>query len=472
MNTAVFKSYDVRGVYGKELFDEDAYLLGRAFANILSDRYALPMDRLRVVVARDARLSSPALSRALIKGITDSGAMVNDIGIVSTDILYFACGAFRFDGGVVITASHNPPQYNGLKFCARFAEGISGETGIFAMRDMILQGAFENGEVAGKKGRIETHAVLDHYISKCLTFIDTPNVLPLTIAVDAGNGVAGMNILKIQESLPVKFIPLFFEPDGEFPNHPSDPTHPENLIDLIQTVKTENADLGIAFDGDGDRAVFIDETGKIVDGAFVLCLLAREFLQRRSGETIVHSSVCSRIVLETVRAYGGVPVVSPVGHSYMKKVMREQGAVFGGESMAGHYYFRDNFFADSGLIAALMIISILSKSGAPFSRLTEPFQKYVRSGQINQAVADPSALIAKISQHYQDGTLADFDGVRIDYPDWWFSLRASNTEPLLRLNVEAVSKELMEQKRDEILKLLGGPYMKNPSKSAFRKGDF
>lgn len=455
MNTAIFKSYDVRGVYGKELFDCDAYLLGRSFAKILFDRYAVPMQSLRVVVGRDARLSSPALSRALIKGITDSGALVNDIGIVSTDILYFACGAFRFDGGVVITASHNPPQYNGLKFCARFAEGMSGETGIFAMRDMILNGAFSDKKVAGEKGRVETHAVHNQYISKCLTFIDAPNLLPLTIAVDAGNGVAGINILKIQESLPVKFIPLFFEPDGEFPNHPSDPTHPENLADLIQTVKTEKADLGIAFDGDGDRAVFIDETGKIVDGAYVLCLIAREFLQRRSGETIVHSSVCSRIVPETVRAYGGTPKASPVGHSHVKQVMRDQGAVFGGESMAGHYYFRDNFFADSGLIAALIIMEILSKSTMPFSTLVLPFQKYVRSGQINREAADPLSLIAQISQHYKDGTLADFDGVRIDYPDWWFSLRASNTEPLLRLNVEAISKELMEQKRDEILKLLG-----------------
>ncbi len=446
VNPTIFKSYDVRGVYPSELSDEVAYAIGRCFVPMLD---AGPKPT--VVAGRDMRPSGAKLFAAFARGAADAGADVVDIGMVSTDALYFAVGKFDFDGGVMITASHNPAQYNGMKFTRAKAEAISLDTGLAAMRDRIVSGDLPPKAAAA--GTISERNVLDDFAQHCLSFVDPSKVKPMRIAIDAGNGMAGETVPHVFKHLPCDVVPLYFELDGSFPNHPASPIEPENMIDLQAAVRKHQCDLGAAFDGDADRMFVVDEKGDLVDGSTVTALVALNTLKRYPGAKILYNLICSRSVPELITKAGGVPIRSKVGHSIIKAVMREQDIVFGGEH-SGHFYFRDNWYADSGMIALLQCLELFGEAGKPVSEVIAPIDTRFRSGEINSTVADAAAKLREIEEHYKDADIDHLDGVTISYPDWWMNVRPSNTEPLLRLNVEGDTKALMERHRDEALALI------------------
>ncbi len=444
INPKIFGAYDVRGIYPETIDEDAAYRIGRAFVRYLGAS--------AVAVGRDMRVSSPALASAVIHGITDQGADAIDLGMTTTDELYFAVGKFGYPAGVMVTASHNPKQYNGLKMCREEAIAISSETGGNAIRDLALAG---NPPEPARKGQVIQRDVTDDYVRHVLSFIDVAKVRPLKIAVDAGNGMAGMIVPKVFAQLPCELIPLYFELDGTFPNHPASPIEPENTAVLRALVPEQHCDMGIAFDGDADRMFLVDEQGKLLGGDMVTALVAQSLLRTHRGATILYNLINSRSVPELIERDGGRAVRTRVGHSFIKAQMRQENAIFGGEH-SGHFYFRDNWYADSGLIAFLVVLELISESGKTVSELVRAVDHRFRSGEINTEVADQQERMRAIEAHYvAKGGQVDFlDGITVSFPTWWFNVRPSNTEPLLRLNLEADTADEMAERRDEVLQLI------------------
>lgn len=445
--STVFKAYDVRGTVPDQLDADLAYAVGRALALFLQPN--------EVAVGHDMRVSGPSLAGAMIDGIRDQGIDVIDLGLVTSDGLYFAVGNYGYDAGVMITASHNPPAYNGFKICKKEARPLSLDDGLDKIRDIALAGDFPDPK-NGKRGDLTQKEVLPAYVEFALQFVDINRIAPFKIAVDAGNGMAGRTMPLLFEHLPCELVPLYFELDGTFPNHLANPADPANLVDLENAVVEQKCDLGVAFDGDADRMFLVDEKGNAIGGDITAAMVAVALLEQHPGSTICYSLICSRSVPETILAHGGRPYRTPVGHSLIKPIMREQDAIFGGEH-SGHYYFRDNWYADSGLIAMLTVLSLLSKDKKPLSEIVAPIENRFSSGEINLQVDDKPATIAKVKSHFieQGSTADEYDGLTIEFPDRWFNIRASNTEPLLRVNVEGDTKAAMEALRDEVLKVIG-----------------
>jgi len=444
LDPAIFGAYDVRGVYPDKLDAHDAYLIGRAFVHYLG------VDR--VAIGRDMRLSSPALAQAIMRGVTEQGADAIDLGLTTTDELYFAVGKFGYPAGIMITASHNPGKYNGIKMCRADAVAISSETGGFAIRDLAVAGQFATPT---RQGQVIRRDVADDFVNYALTFIDVANVKPYKIAVDAGNGMAGMIIPRVFQRLPCTLVPLYFELDGNFPNHPASPIEPENTAELRRVVPAEGCAMGVAFDGDADRMFLVDEKGQLLGGDMVTALVAQSLLRRNPGATILYNLISSRSVPELIAREGGRAIRTRVGHSFIKAQMREENAIFGGEH-SGHFYFRDNWYADSGLIAFLIALELVSQSGKSLSALVAEIDARFRSGEVNSEVRDQSGRMVAIEQTYraQGAEIDHLDGVTVGFPTWWFNVRPSNTEPLLRLNVEADTRDEMERRRDEVLALI------------------
>ncbi|MEX1208444.1 MAG: phosphomannomutase/phosphoglucomutase [Acidimicrobiia bacterium] len=420
---AIFKAYDVRGTVPDQLDDEAARRIGAAFAAFAASE--------RIAVGRDVRTSSPVLAAAFIEGILSQGVAVDDIGLVTTDMVYFAAGELD-EPGAMITASHNPKGYNGIKLCLAAAAPVGVDTGLIEVKSLAeadLPPALERGEVR----QVD---ILGRYIDHLLGVVGADSIGKIRVAVDGGNGVAGVAIPQLFERIPAELIPLFLEPDGTFPNHHPDPLRPENLRDLESLIEREKPDLGVAFDGDADRAFFIDDLGNPLPGSTITGMVAAWFLGREPGATIVHNLICSKAVAETIEERGGVHVRTRVGHSYIKTVMKETGAVFGGEH-SGHYYFRDNYRADSGILALLVLLRLVSESGQRLSEIRADFERYAQSGEINLSVSDPSAAIEAVATAFDTERQDRLDGLTVDMGDRWFNLRPSNTEPVLRLNVEA-----------------------------------
>jgi phosphomannomutase len=454
VDPGIFKAYDVRGLYGDQIDECVAYRLGRAFARVLSDLEGKPVGDLRIGAGRDMRLTAPALLERYVAGIRDEGASVVDAGQVGTEMLYYLVGSRDLDGGLMCTASHNPKAYTGAKLVRRGALALSGDAGIGEMRDLVASGDLD-GEPSGERGAYEQVDVYPGFGDHVIGFIDPGRVRPTRVTLDGGNGMAGPMVGPVLDRLPLEREELYWTPDGNFPDHEPNPLLEENRRFIIDKVRETGADLGIAWDGDADRCFFIDDTGEFVDGDFLTALLAESILSKEPGATILYDVRASRAVRDVVERAGGTALVNRVGHAFFKTRMREMGAAFGGE-VSGHYYFRDFYCADSGTLPALLILELLSEKGARLSDLIGAFRsKYFISGEINSEVADQQAKIDEIRSRYSDGEISELDGVSIDYDDWHFNVRPSNTEPLLRLNLESlVSREDMERRRDEVLDLI------------------
>jgi phosphomannomutase len=439
----IFKAYDVRGTFPEQIDEEVARRIGGAFA--------VYTRASRMVLGRDSRLSSPALAAAFAEGATARGADVIDVGLATTDMLYFASGSLDVPGAM-FTASHNPPQWNGVKLCRAGAAPVGEDSGLMEVRDLA-----EGRELpsAAAAGRVSKHEMVEEYVEHVLGFVGAQRMSPLTVVADTANGMGGLVLPAIFERLPVKLVGLYLELDGTFPNHPADPMQPENQEDVRKAVVEHGADIGLAFDGDADRVFVTDERAEGVSGSLITALVAEAMLEREPGATILHNVICSWVVPEVIRERGGTPVRTRVGHSLIKKVMAETGAVFGGEH-SGHYYFRDHYRADSGIIAALLVLERLSEGGVPMSALLAPYKRYHASGEINSEVDDQEARIARVAAAFEDGSQDRLDGLTVQYRDWWFNVRPSNTEPLLRLNVEARTPMLLEEKTEELLRLIRG----------------
>ena len=447
----IFKAYDVRGLYGSEMDGDTAYLLGRAFGRVLAELREKPASELRVGLGRDMRLQAPEMAGRLGDGLAAEGAYVLDAGMVGTEMLYLLVGARELDGGAMVTASHNPKAYTGVKLVREGALALSGETGITRIRDLILGGL---GEAPGGGGA-EQVDIYDEFAERALSFIDTAALKPMKVVVDGGNGMAGQMVGPLLDRFDLDLVATYWQPDGNFPDHEPNPLLPENRQFVIDRVRAEGADLGIAWDGDADRCFFIDDGGEFVDGDFLTALLAELILEKEPGSDILYDVRASRAVPDTVTAAGGTPHVNRVGHAFMKRAMREKGAAFAGE-VSGHYYFRDFYNADTGTIPALLVLELLSKSGRKLSELVGDLRsRYFISGEINSEVADQTGKMREIGRAHPDAEVSWLDGVSVDYPDWHFNVRPSNTEPLLRLNLESlISREDMEAKRDEVLRFI------------------
>ncbi|MEP6918928.1 MAG: phosphomannomutase/phosphoglucomutase [Acidobacteriota bacterium] len=444
VNPSIFKAYDVRGLYPSEVNEDAARQIGRAFVAYLQAK--------RIAVSRDMRLSSPAVAAAFIEGARAQGADVVDYGMLATDMMYYAVARDGHDGGAQITASHNPKQYNGIKLVRREAFPLSGEAGLAEIREMLAAGTLP--APAAQPGALTSMAVIDDYVNHVMSFIEPAIVHPFKVVLDAGSGMAGLVAPRLFERLPCRTTALCFEIDGTFPNHESNPLIEENRRDIIERVIAEGADIGIAWDGDADRCFFIDGAGEFIAGDFITALLAEAFLLRHPGAKIVYDVRASFAVKDVVAQYGGTALMNRVGHSFFKRRMREEGAMFGGE-VTGHYYFRDNFYADNGFIPALLILELMSRKQQTLAELLAPLRaKYFISGEINTKMPDMQVVAEKIdalNAYYSGGKTYTMDGVSVEYPEWHFNVRASNTEPLIRLNLEATSQEMMERKRDDLL---------------------
>lgn len=434
---AIFKSYDIRGEVGTQLTADVAYKLGKAFADFLPDDGV-------VAVGRDMRPDSEELAMNIMKGLQEQGRDVVDIGLVTSDMIYFAVGQNGYAGGAMVTASHNPGKDNGIKLCGKAAKAIGLDTGLSQMRDAIKSESFQSA--AGEAGSLEQKDVSDDWVNHVLGFVDGIELKPLKLAVDAGNGMAGAIMPKLTERVPFEITPMYYELDGTFPNHEANPLKFETLKDLIKTVTDNNLDAGLAFDGDGDRAFLVDENGQVVTGGQMSAMLAAYFLEKYPNSPIVYDIRNSRTVPEVVRELGGTPEMERVGHSHLKAKMREVDAPFGGEA-SGHYYFRDNWYADSGLIAAVVALGVLSASDKKLSELAAEYQRYAAIPETNFEVADKDAAIDRIAAEFEGEQQSRMDGLLVTNDDWWVSVRASNTEPLLRLNAEAST----QQKLDELV---------------------
>ena len=447
---AIFKAYDIRGLVDSEITPDFTFATGVAFARFLQQE----REPGSVVIGEDMRPSSPVLADAFSAGVTSQGLDVNRIGLASTDMLYFASGKLNLPGAM-FTASHNPAEYNGIKLCLSGARPIGKESGLLAIENFVRQGSPMYIRSMGVEKEVE---MLTDYVDYLLSLVDISEMRRLKIVVDAGNGMAGYTAPAIFERLNVELIPLYFELDGTFPNHEANPIDPKNLRDLQKAVKKHNADLGLAFDGDADRCFLVDENGETVNPSDLTCLVAARELARVPGSTIIYNLISSRAVLEVIEENSGKGLRSRVGHSYIKKMMADSGAIFGGEH-SGHFYFKDFWRADSGALAALHAIAALGSNKTSISKILKPYQRYVSSGEINSVVSDAPAEMKKIEEKYgsQSGVEIDrLDGLSVNGDTWWFNLRSSNTEPLLRLNVEAKTQARMEKVRDEVLKAIKG----------------
>ena len=449
MNPQIFKAYDVRGLYPAELDEQIFHQIGRAFVAYLKAK--------RIGVGRDMRLSSPSLAAAFIAGAREQGADVIDYGMISTDMIYYAVATDDLDGGAQITASHNPKQYNGCKMVGRGNHPLSGDAGISDIRDMIAAGRIPAPPPT--PGGLTARTVLDGYVTHVLEFIDPAIIKPFTIVLDGGCGMAGLVAPELFKKLPCKVDALCFRPDGTFPTHEANPLIEENRRDIVARVRQTGAEIGIAWDGDADRCFFIDEDGEFISGDFVTALLAEAFLLKEPGATVVYDLRASYAVKDVAAKYGGKAVMNRVGHAFFKGRMRELNAAFGGE-VTGHYYFRDNFYCDNGFIPALLILELMSKKEQSLKQLLVPLRaKYFISGEINTKMPNMDTMTARMSAieaRYRDANISKLDGISIEYPDWHFNVRPSNTEPLLRLNLEGTTLEQMERKRDEVLSIIRG----------------
>jgi phosphomannomutase len=446
-NPSVFKAYDVRGLYPSEITEELFHQLGRAFVAYLGPgTYA---------VTRDMRVSSPSLTRAFVDGAVLQGGNVIDYGLLGTDQMYYAVACDKLDGGAQITASHNPGEYNGCKLVRKEAFPLSGEAGIKEMKEMIFAGAIP--APPAKPGSISRREILDRYVRHVMSFVEEQVIKPFNVVLDAGSGVGGIVAPRLFDLLPCKTTRLCFEVDGTFPNHEANPLIEENRRDITAAVIKQQADIGIAWDGDGDRCFFLDGSGEFIAGDFITALLAENILIKHPGETIIYDVRASYAVKDIVAKYKGKALMNRVGHAFIKRRMREENAIFGGE-VTGHYYFRDNFYADNGFIPALMILELMSKKGQSLRDLLKPLrEKYFISGEINTKVASMDVAARKIEELkrvYAKANPYDLDGVSAEFPDWHFNVRQSNTEPLLRLNLEGLTPEIMEKRRDEVLDLI------------------
>jgi phosphomannomutase len=453
LNPGIFKAYDIRGLYGDEMDEDTALAIGRAFVRVLARLRDKPASDLRVGLGRDMRLTAPKMAAELRDGMIFEGATVLDAGMVATEMLYHLVGSRELDGGAMVTASHNPKAYTGVKLVREGALPLSGDAGIGEVKAEIEAGL---GDAPGG-GALEEVDIWDEFRAHALGFIDPAAVKPMKVVVDGGNGMGGPMIGPILEKLPLELEEMYFEPNGEFPDHEPNPLLEKNRRMIMERVRSTGADLGIAWDGDADRCFFIDGSGEFCDGDFICALLARQVLAKNPGAMILYDPRSSRAVPDLVAAEGGRSDLSRVGHAFFKARMREEDAAFGGE-VSGHYYFRDFWNADSGTIPALLMLELISRDGRTIGELMAQFRdRYFISGEINSEVADQAAKLDQIRERYADGKIAELDGVSVDYPDWHFNVRPSNTEPLLRLNLESlVSREDMERRRDEVLGLIRG----------------
>ena len=449
----IFKAYDVRGLYGQDIDADTAEQLGRAFIRVLADLSGKGAADLRVGLGRDMRLTAPDLSERYKRGMMSEGAHVLDAGQVGTEMLYFLVGSRGLDGGLMCTASHNPKAYTGAKLVREGAIALSGDSGIQDMRALIDAGL---GDAPGG-GSSEDVDIYPEFHKGAMTFIDPANVKPMKVVVDGGNGMGGPMVGPLLDQLPLDLVKLYFEPDGEFPDHEPNPMLEENRRLIVDRVRSEGADLGIAWDGDADRCFFVDDTGRFVDGDFLTAILAEHLLAKKPGSAILYDVRASRAVPDIVAEAGGTAYANRVGHAFFKTRMRDEGAIFGGE-VSGHYYFHDFYNADSGTIPALLILEKLSVEGKKMSELLEPLRsKYFISGEINSEVSDGEARMRELEERFSDGKISHLDGTSVDYDDWHFNVRLSNTEPLLRLTLESlVSEEDMERRRDEVLGVIRG----------------
>jgi phosphomannomutase len=445
LDPKAFKAYDVRGLYGEELDEAGAQAIGRAYVEVFRPK--------RIAVGRDMRVHAPEMAAAVVRGASEAGADVADIGMVGTEMLYFAVDSLGLDGGIAVTASHNPKQYTGMKIVRGGALPVGGESGLFDVRDraLALQGTSEGQSL----GHVRKEDVYPGFVEKVLSFVDVGAVRPLRVVIDAANGMAGAMLPPILERLPIDAVTCFFEPDGTFPNHEPNPLLPENREFIVRKTREEGADLGVAYDGDADRCFFVDDSGEFVPGDFVTALLAETILEKEGSGKVIYDVRASWAVPETIEHAGGVPLVNRVGHAYIKHRMREEGAVFGGE-VSAHYYFRDFSQADSGVVPFLLMLELISKRGRKLSEILEPYRsRYFITGEINTAVSDVDEKLAELEETFgAQGDVSHLDGVSVTADDWHFNVRPSNTEPLLRLNLEARSQELMERKRDEVLDVI------------------
>ena len=453
VDPSIFKAYDVRGIYPDQMDEQLAYRIGRAFPRVLADlQGGSPSDQ-RVALGRDMRLSAPEMAAAYARGIADEGANVLDVGMVGTEMLYWTVGSRELDGGLMCTASHNPKAYTGAKLVKRGALALSGDSGIGELRDLVTAG--EPGDPVAQPGEIQQEDVSEAFREAALGYIDAASVQPMRLVLDGGNGMAGRMLGPLLESFPLDRIETYWEPNGEFPDHEPNPLLEENRRFIIDRMRESGADLGIAWDGDADRCFFIDDGGEFVAGDFLTALLAEALLRKEPGAMVLYDVRASRAVRDVVERGGGTAQVNRVGHAFFKTRMRETGAAFGGE-VSGHYYFRDFYCADSGTIPALLILELLSVEGKRLTELLEPLRsRYFISGEINSEVEDQQAKMEELVERYAGGEVSRLDGISVDYDDWHFNVRPSNTEPLLRLNLESVvSPEHMEEKRDEVLALI------------------
>ena len=458
----IFKAYDIRGVYPAEISEEIAYRVCKAVQLLTNAK--------KVIVGHDTRLSSPALAQSLVKGLTEQGVNVDLAGLVSTDAVYFSVGELGYDAGVVITASHNPKEYNGIKVLKSGAVALSGPD----FKELVIKNEWPK---IGVKGEVKEVDIIDEYVNFVLGLIDQSKIKPLKIAIDAGNGVVGPSIEKLFKNLPVKVLPLYFEPNGDFPNHLPNPLEEENTGELRKIVKKEKCDLGVAFDGDGDRVFFIDEKGNLIRGDLALLFLAKAVLEKNPGAKITYNLICSHAVPELIKEWGGQPIKTKVGHSFIKEVMKKEDAVFGGE-ISCHFFYKDNFYTESGLLSLLLFLETLSGLKRPLSEIIQSFEKYAHSPEINVKVADAQAVISKIKEKYQDAKIDLLDGVTVEFNEdhktktpvnedngeamnrraasgsWWFNVRPSNTEPLLRVTVEARNQEELKKRQEEVLRVI------------------
>ena len=445
LDPAVFKAYDVRGLYPSQLDEDGAYRIARA--------YVVHFEPKTIAIGRDMRLSAPAMARAAIDGAADGGADVVDIGLVGTEMLYHAVAELRLEGGICVTASHNPKEYTGMKIVRRGALPVGGDSGLAEIRALADSGF---GQIV-RRGDVRSEDVWNGFVRKVLSFVDASKISPLRVVVDAANGMAGHMLPPVLEHLPqLDVVRCYFEPDGNFPNHEPNPLLPENREFIVEKVRAEGADLGVAYDGDADRCFFVDDTGEFVPGDFVTALLAETVLATSPGEKVIYDVRASRAVPETIERAGGVPLVNRVGHAFIKQRMRKEDAVFAGE-VSAHYYFRDFSQADTGVVPFLLMVELLSQRKRKLSEILAPFRtRFFLTGEINTPVADVPLKLQELKERYAaaGGRISHLDGISIDFDDWHFNVRPSNTEPLLRLNLEALSEELMIEKRAEVLDLI------------------
>ena len=444
VNPSIFKAYDIRGIYPTDLNEQAAYLIGRAFVTFLGIE--------KVVVGRDMRLSGPSMFKEVTRGITEQGADVIDIGLVSTDQYYFACQKLGLPG-IMVTASHNPKEYNGFKMVKKMPYLLSGDAGIQDLRKLVEN---ENFPEPKRQGQITQQDFKNEFIEKVLSIIDIKAIKPLKVIVDTGNGMVGPILKEVYQRLPIQLIGLYLDPDGRLPNHGLDPLQAENRAELQARVKSEGAAIGFAFDGDGDRFFAIDDRGEFISGDFLTAIMGQYLLEKYPKSKILYDVRASWAVVDLITAVGGTPLMERVGHAFIKQRMAKEDALYAGE-VTGHYYFKDFFFADSGIIPSLILMEMISKKGKKMSEILAPLEaKYFISGEINSKVADTKAVMQKLAEVYKDGEQHTMDGISVSYPTWHFNVRGSNTEPLIRLNLEAKTREEMERKRDEVLAVIRG----------------